>query len=511
MQVGNYVLERLLGEGGMGQVWLAHHVHLGTPAVVKSLHPQYAQYEQLRQRFLTEARLLAQLSHPAIVRLYDFTIQDGTPYLIMEYVQGQSLDDLLKAHRALSLETTIRILVPILDALAYLHQHKVIHRDIKPSNILVLPDGTGKLIDFGIAKALDENLKLTQTGTQVGTALYMAPEQIKGEPVSPRTDLYAMGLVVYECLIGRFPWEWEGLTAFQIYQKLLTEPPPIPPGTPEAIQSFLAQALAKAPEERFPSAEAMKEALIALGSPHITPASPRPAPKSTPTRPPTPAPAQTKAPTASPTPVTAPPKKRKNIWLTALLTIIGIALLIRLTALALNSSSRYAEDEPYEEAQPPAQPEQVSVSTPLSEPLQPTDYSSEVYPALATYLANYREPNLSTLRWGEIPRGALYEKSGVLTVPVEMSFSHEDVETREYEEACYLSGISIGPPRGTRHVTEYYDVIYECTQSGIARIYYSLSENGVDFSVILPDRSPSTANCNKIKEIYSHKTEGECE
>jgi serine/threonine protein kinase len=184
VSIGNYILVRPLGEGGMGTVYLAQHYHLRYYAVVKSLHPHYAQNEALRQRFFTEAQVMAQLSHPAIVRLYDFVIHEGVPYLIMEYVQGTPLDEVIATRGALSPEEGYLILSPIWEALHYLHSQKIIHRDIKPSNIMVLPEGGAKLIDFGIAKALDSDYKLTQTGMQVGTVLYMAPEQIQGNPVS---------------------------------------------------------------------------------------------------------------------------------------------------------------------------------------------------------------------------------------------------------------------------------------------------------------------------------------
>ena len=246
----------------MGTVYLAQHHHLQYYAVVKSLHLAYAQNEALRQRFFTEAQVMAQVSHPAIVRLYDFVIQDGVPYLIMEYVQGTPLDKVIATRGSLSPEECYQILQPVWEALYYLHRLRIVHRDIKPSNIMVLPEGGAKLIDFGIAKTLDSDYKLTQTGMQVGTVLYMAPEQIQGAPVSPQTDLYAMGLVAYECLFGHFPWDWQGKTQFQLYQMLLTEAPPIPQWAPPAWRDFFDAALAKEPNDRYASAEAMAEAFV---------------------------------------------------------------------------------------------------------------------------------------------------------------------------------------------------------------------------------------------------------
>ena len=281
MQVGSYTILRELGEGGMGKVYLAQHVHTGRIAVLKSLLPQYAQNEKVVQRFYQEGKVLAQLSHPAIVQLYDFFVEQGIPYLVMEYVEGEPLDALLeRIRKPLAWEWILRKMTPILQALAYVHSQGVIHRDLKPSNIMIIPKGGAKLLDFGIAKAMDVDLKLTQTGTQVGTALYMAPEQIRGEPVSPRADLYAMGLILYQCAFGRYPWAYEGKTQFEIYQMLLTEPPPIPEWATPAERRFFERALAKRPGERFRSAEEMLEALKEVVQPaKLEPSSSQSAPQ----------------------------------------------------------------------------------------------------------------------------------------------------------------------------------------------------------------------------------------
>lgn len=262
MQIGSYSILSGLGEGGMGKVYLAEHIHTGRKVVLKSLLPQYAQNEMARKRFYQEGKLLAQLSHPAIVQLYDFFVHEETPYLVMEYVQGEPLDALLeRIGKPLAWEWIWRKMTPILGALAYVHSQDIIHRDLKPSNIMVIPKAGAKLLDFGIAKAMDGDLRLTQTGSQVGTVLYMAPEQIRGEPVSPRTDLYAMGLILYQCAFGRYPWKYEGKTQFELYQTLLTEPPPIPKWATSAERRFFERALAKDPTDRFASAEEMLEAL----------------------------------------------------------------------------------------------------------------------------------------------------------------------------------------------------------------------------------------------------------
>lgn len=278
MTVGHYILLHELGKGGMGKVFLAQHMHTQRHVVIKLLLPEYAQNEMLVQRFYAEARILAELDHPAIVRLYDFAIENGTPYLVMEYVRGTSLESILEEQgpNPLGLAWAYEYLKPIFQALSYIHAKDIVHRDIKPSNIMILPDGGAKLLDFGIAKALDADYKLTQTGTQVGTVLYMAPEQIQGAKVTPATDLYAMGLILYQCAFGCYPWEWQGKTLFQIYQMLLAEPPPIPAYAPSSQVAFFQRALAKSPMDRFLSAEAMLEALHDLVRTKSTPTPPSP-------------------------------------------------------------------------------------------------------------------------------------------------------------------------------------------------------------------------------------------
>lgn len=269
MSLHNYTILSELGEGGMGKVYLAQHLHTGRLAVIKTLLPQYAQNETLVRRFYAEAQIMAELDHPAIVRLYDFTIYEGVPYLIMEYVEGTPLEKIFEQDgiHPLGLKWAYEYLAPIFQALAYTHDRDIIHRDIKPSNIIILRDGGAKLLDFGIAKAMDAEYKLTQTGMQVGTVLYMAPEQIRGEKVTQQADLYAMGLILYQCAFGRYPWEWQGKTQFQIYQTILTEPPPIPAYAPSEMRAFFERALAKDPQDRFHSANEMLSALQELAYP----------------------------------------------------------------------------------------------------------------------------------------------------------------------------------------------------------------------------------------------------
>ncbi|MCX8113118.1 MAG: serine/threonine protein kinase [Bacteroidia bacterium] len=491
MQVGSYELLQALAEGGMGRVWLAKHVHLGTLAVVKSLHPQYVQNEHLHQRFLTEARLLAQLSHPAIVRLYDYTVQQGVPYLIMEYVQGQSLESYLKQHSALSVEESIPILQPIFDALGYLHRHKIIHRDIKPSNVLVLPSGEGKLIDFGIAKALDEDLKLTQVGMRVGTTLYMAPEQIRGEPVSPQTDLYAMGLVIAECLFGCPPWEWEGLTLFQLYQRLLNEPPKIPDWAPPEWRTFLNRALAKAPEDRFPSAEVMKEAFLSLrkGGSHSVG---QPSAESS----------QITYDKPKSTLSASRPQERGSLgraW-----TVLGIVVAVGIVGASVYFLFESLATGGFSQSERSVRLFRRNFST--------VDYGPKVRQALKVYLAQrYAPPDGWSVEWGSFPEVPLYEPNGTILVPVTLRCDTVGENTLETMRACYLSGIPLGPPRGRQKVTKHYKVYYRCVKSGFAEVVYrsEVDEEGYSFAVSLP--SLSGGDCVETQREFLFESEGPCE
>ncbi|MCX7763921.1 MAG: serine/threonine protein kinase [Bacteroidia bacterium] len=261
MTYHQYSFLQELGEGGMGKVYLAQHLPTSRLVVIKTLRPEYARDERFIQRLYTEARILAELNHPAIVQLYDFIVYDGVPYLVMEYVEGESLESFLKrSDSPPGLSWAYHTLKPIFQALAFAHSRDIVHRDIKPSNIMLSPTGA-KLLDFGIAKALDADYKLTQTGTQVGTVLYMAPELIQGQKATPATDLYSLGIVLYECAFGRYPWDWEEKTLFQIYQTILSDPPPIPAHESAVVKAFFAKALAKAPTARYRSAQEMLEAL----------------------------------------------------------------------------------------------------------------------------------------------------------------------------------------------------------------------------------------------------------
>lgn len=524
VQIGNYKILHALGEGGMGRVWMGRHTYLDHTVVIKSLHPQYAQSDQLRARFFLEARLLSQLDHPAIVHLYEFTIQEGTPYLIMEYVQGESLEKYLERHGMLSPEEALALLGPILDALEYLHNQKVIHRDLKPANILVRPEGGAKLIDFGIAKALDEDLKLTQTGMRVGTLLYMAPEQIQGKPVSPQTDLYAMGLILYECLFGHFPWEWRGLTEFQLYQKLLTELPPLPQWAPDSWKAFFTTALAKEPHKRYPSAQAMHEALAALSKgkailpptdpeeelkeqeaePEETSAPLTPTPTASPSfsspveAPPLPAPeSDIKPAPPTPPPQTSPPQKKPLSVLTLLLAAAaGAGIVLFLLSL----------------------PETKGPKTPRSKtkPIEPSEnpaLSTEIREAFIRKLQLAAASSADKIEWTVLPSYEKFPLAGMKTVAFVRRFSEDSTEVEEITEPCYLSGIPIGRPKGVRTLRIHYGVSLTCEQRDKATVTYRYDRHTHRFAAFdlqWPPRSKSTTHCTEIERTEIEREVGDC-
>jgi eukaryotic-like serine/threonine-protein kinase len=214
LQFGPYRIQELLGEGGMGVVYLGEREDLGSRVAIKILRDAWMSPAR-RERFTTEQRTLAQLNHPLIARLYDAdTLDDGTPWFAMEYVEGLPLTEYCR-ERAPSIEDRLRLFRSVCEAVQYAHGHAVIHRDLKPSNILVKPDGTVRLLDFGIAKQLDSfdlPVDQTLTGLRLMTPAYAAPEQVRGEPVGVHTDVYSLGVVLYELLVGRLPFDLSNRT-----------------------------------------------------------------------------------------------------------------------------------------------------------------------------------------------------------------------------------------------------------------------------------------------------------
>ncbi len=267
-----YRLVRALGGGGMGEVFLAQDEVLGRDVALKLLDRRLAGEEEFVERFRREARSAASLSHPGIVAVYDWGPSgDGTYYIAMEYVPGGTLKDHLRREGALSPAAAAGVALRITEALSAAHRNGVIHRDVKPHNVLVTDSGDVKVTDFGIARAANLST-LTRTGSIMGSAHYVSPEQAMGEPVGPRSDLYSLGVVLYEMLTGTLPYDAE--TPIGIAMKHvnghLTPPRDLNPEVPAWLNALTVKLLAKDPEDRSPDAETLVEALKARGGERYT-------------------------------------------------------------------------------------------------------------------------------------------------------------------------------------------------------------------------------------------------
>jgi serine/threonine protein kinase len=256
-----YKLLRRLGSGGMGRVYLAEDEHLRRPVAIKVLLPAFASNPSLRHRFLEEARALAKLSHPNIASIYSLGEETETPYFIMEYVEGLPLSE---TARALPLQQKMHLFYQVLEAAAFLHDHHLVHRDLKPANILVNPQLVPKILDFGLAKPLDDALRqLTQPGQVIGTPDYLSPEQARAEAVNPSSDVFSLGVILYELLTGRLPFTKSDFSK-QI-QSLSHDDPEWPhrinPSLPRGLQDICLKALEKNPSARYRSARDMAEDL----------------------------------------------------------------------------------------------------------------------------------------------------------------------------------------------------------------------------------------------------------
>ncbi len=257
-----YRRERTLGGGGMATVVLAHDEQLDRLVAVKLLAEQLAADEELRARFLREARAAAQLVHPNVVAVYDAGEDDARLYIVMEYVEGETLGDLLARRKRLPPEEAVPLVLQACAGLEHAHAHGLVHRDVKPRNLLLGRDGTLKVADFGIARAVDTT-RLTAEGAILGTVAYVAPEQAAGEDVTPAADVYALGAVLYELLAGQAPFG--GGTLADLARKQAGEPVTplreLAPDVPQALEDVVMRALALRPEYRPPTAGALASEL----------------------------------------------------------------------------------------------------------------------------------------------------------------------------------------------------------------------------------------------------------
>jgi len=248
---GRYRVERVLGEGAMAKVLLAHDAELGREVAVKLLDEGLAADPSFRARFAREARVAAGLSHPNVVAVFDVGEDDGRPFIVMELVPGRTLEERLKRDGALPANDVLAIARQVCAGLEHAHANGLVHRDLKPGNLIERDDGTVKIADFGIARAV-EGTELTEAGTVVGTAAYLAPEQAEGGTVTPATDLFALGAVLYELVTGRQPWKVDSLA--ELGARRDAPPPELPPDTPLGLRTAIERSLRPEPEGRPSSA-----------------------------------------------------------------------------------------------------------------------------------------------------------------------------------------------------------------------------------------------------------------
>jgi tRNA A-37 threonylcarbamoyl transferase component Bud32 len=274
---GRYVIEEHVADGGMASVWRALDDVLARRVAVKTLREDLARRQNFRERFHREAVASAKLNHPAIVSIFDTGVDDGIAYIVMEYFESRTLAEVATGGRPLEVPEAIGLIIPVLDALAYAHQAGIVHRDIKPGNILVGSANRVKVADFGLAKALSGE-DLTTTGKVLGTVRYLSPEQVRGDEVDARSDLYAVGVVLYELIAGRPPFQAETDIATAM-MRLTADPVPLRslvPGLPRSVEGAILRAMAQAPEDRFQTAESMRSALDRWAETEARPPAPPP-------------------------------------------------------------------------------------------------------------------------------------------------------------------------------------------------------------------------------------------
>lgn len=337
-KLGKFEIKRVLGNGAMGEVYLGLDPSIGREVAIKTILPSAAQGGEAKERFAREARAAGVLNHPNLVTIYEFGEDQGVLYIAMEFVKGHDLDELMR-DQSLTRSETLEVLAQVCDGLGFAHRQHIVHRDIKPTNVRVQRDGRrlhAKVMDFGVAKI--NNSDMTATGMVMGTVSYMAPEYIRTGKPDPRSDLFAVGVMLYECLSGRRPFA--GDTTPTVLYKIVNEAPePLETemlrGISPAIRSVLDRALEKDPDARFQTAEDLAKALRAAKDPSWTgqleeatallqaaaPTAPAVPVPSTPTRP---------VPAVPPTPLATPPPARpagggRGLW-------IGLAALVLVAA-----------------------------------------------------------------------------------------------------------------------------------------------------------------------------------
>ena len=260
-QIGQYQVISLLGRGGMATVYRARQPSMGREVALKAIKAEFMGETEFMDRFQQEVKTVAALGHPHILKVFDYGEVNGSPYLVMELLNGGSLADLLR-NGPPPRPIAIRMADQIGSALDYAHRRGIVHRDLKPQNVLLDEDRNAFLTDFGIAKLLNQTKRMTSTGTIMGTPAYMSPEQWQGKAIDSRSDVYAFGIMLFELVAGRVPFDSD--TPFALMHKHVNEPPPLlsdsTTGVSPAVDAVITRALAKDPANRFATAGELSEA-----------------------------------------------------------------------------------------------------------------------------------------------------------------------------------------------------------------------------------------------------------
>jgi predicted Ser/Thr protein kinase len=355
---GRYEVETTLGEGGMARVYRGTDRILGRTVAIKVLSPKYAGDDSFVTRFRREAQAAAGLNHPHVVSVFDTGDDEDQHYIVMEYVEGDTLADVLRREGRLPPERATAIAADVATALEGAHEKGLVHRDVKPGNVMIDREGRVKVMDFGIARAAADDT-LTQTGIVLGTASYLSPEQAQGLPVDARSDIYSLGCVLYEMLAGRAPFVAD--TPVSIAYKHVNEdahpPSEVEPSVPAALDAAVLRALAKDPDERFETAAAFRQAIGAGAT----------GPADVVTEPIAAGGDTAIMPTAAP-PEEAPPRRERS-WIPLALIGAAILALAGIMALTLGGPESPAERQERRQASPPAEepttPAAVSVEQAL--------------------------------------------------------------------------------------------------------------------------------------------------